>query len=85
MGQDKFGKVKFAVLQMYGDTTHTLVEKINYTGRFLPGFENPMDTDMLLLKVPSCNLKVINHIVGNQPDKEMLSEKPAIPPFLVRG
>ncbi|KAK7802614.1 hypothetical protein U0070_020065 [Myodes glareolus] len=61
VGQDKFGKVKLAVLQMYGDTTHPLVE-INYTGHFLSGFENPMDTDTLLLKLPSCNLEIINHI-----------------------
>ncbi|CAO2629595.1 4-hydroxyphenylpyruvate dioxygenase, partial [Lemmus lemmus] len=71
--QDKFGKVKFAVLQTYGDTTHTLVEKINYTGRFLPGFEAPVYKDTLLPKLPSCNLEVIDHIVGNQPDQEMVS------------
>ncbi|OWK14660.1 HPD, partial [Cervus elaphus hippelaphus] len=53
--QDKFGKVKFAVLQTYGDTTHTLVEKMNYTGR------------------PNCSLEIIDHIVGNQPDQEMVS------------
>nr|XP_048303264.1 4-hydroxyphenylpyruvate dioxygenase isoform X2 [Myodes glareolus] len=71
--EDKFGKVKFAVLQTYGDTTHTLVEKINYTGRFLPGFEAPVYKDTLLPKLPSCNLKVIDHVVGNQPDQEMVS------------
>lgn len=71
--EDKFGKVKFAVLQTYGDTTHTLVEKINYTGRFLPGFEAPVYKDTLLPKLPRCNLEVIDHIVGNQPDQEMVS------------
>ncbi|KAM4827569.1 4-hydroxyphenylpyruvate dioxygenase isoform 2-T2 [Thomomys bottae] len=71
--QDKFGKVKFAVLQTYGDTTHTLVEKINYTGRFLPGFEAPISKDPLLSKLPKCNLEIIDHIVGNQPDQEMVS------------
>ena len=71
--EDKFGKVKFAVLQTYGDTTHTLVEKINYTGRFLPGFEAPTYKDTLLPKLPSCNLEIIDHIVGNQPDQEMES------------
>ncbi|XP_075390612.1 4-hydroxyphenylpyruvate dioxygenase [Tenrec ecaudatus] len=71
--QDKFGKVKFAILQTYGDTTHTLVEKINYTGRFLPGFEAPILMDPLLAKLPTCHLEVIDHIVGNQPDQEMAS------------
>ncbi|KAK1328621.1 hypothetical protein QTO34_012194 [Cnephaeus nilssonii] len=71
--QDKFGKVKFAVLQTYGDTTHTLVEKMNYTGFFLPGFEPTTNRDPALSKLPQSNLEVIDHIVGNQPDQEMLS------------
>uniref|UniRef100_A0A8B9WUW1 4-hydroxyphenylpyruvate dioxygenase n=1 Tax=Bos mutus grunniens TaxID=30521 RepID=A0A8B9WUW1_BOSMU len=71
--QDKLGKVKFAVLQTYGDTTHTLVEKMNYTGRFLPGFEAPPFMDPQLSKLPSCSLEIIDHIVGNQPDQEMVS------------
>ncbi|XP_069922258.1 4-hydroxyphenylpyruvate dioxygenase isoform X2 [Oryctolagus cuniculus] len=76
--QDKFGKVKFAVLQTYGDTTHTLVEKMNYTGRFLPGFEAPMSKDPLLSKLPSCSLEIIDHIVGNQPEQEMVSASECI-------
>ncbi|KAM6166499.1 4-hydroxyphenylpyruvate dioxygenase [Erethizon dorsatum] len=71
--QDKFGKVKFAVLQTYGDTTHTLVEKMSYAGSFLPGFEASRVKDSLLSKFPSCGLKIIDHIVGNQPDQEMVS------------
>uniref|UniRef100_A0A4W2CD32 4-hydroxyphenylpyruvate dioxygenase n=1 Tax=Bos indicus x Bos taurus TaxID=30522 RepID=A0A4W2CD32_BOBOX len=71
--QDKLGKVKFAVLQTYGDTTHTLVEKMNYTGQFLPGFEAPPFMDPQLSKLPSCSLEIIDHIVGNQPDQEMVS------------
>ncbi|XP_007936338.1 4-hydroxyphenylpyruvate dioxygenase [Orycteropus afer afer] len=71
--QDKDGKVKFAVLQTYGDTTHTMVEKMNYTGRFLPGYEAPRFVDPLLSKLPKCNLENIDHIVGNQPDQEMVS------------
>nr|XP_026241764.1 4-hydroxyphenylpyruvate dioxygenase-like [Urocitellus parryii] len=57
----------------YGDTTHTLVEKTNYTGRFLPGFEAPLLKDSLLPKLPKCGLEIIDHVVGNQPDQEMLS------------
>ncbi|XP_027422665.1 4-hydroxyphenylpyruvate dioxygenase isoform X1 [Bos indicus x Bos taurus] len=57
----------------YGDTTHTLVEKMNYTGRFLPGFEAPPFMDPQLSKLPSCSLEIIDHIVGNQPDQEMVS------------
>ncbi|XP_039218720.1 4-hydroxyphenylpyruvate dioxygenase isoform X1 [Crotalus tigris] len=71
--EDKHGKVKFAVVQTYGDTTHTLIEKQNYKGLFLPGFEAPLFKDPLLKKLPAAKLKFIDHIVGNQPDQEMLS------------
>ncbi|KAG8456088.1 hypothetical protein GDO86_002041 [Hymenochirus boettgeri] len=71
--EDKNGKVKFAVIQTYGDTTHTLVEKMGYTGLFLPGFEPPLFRDPLLSKLPICKLNFIDHIVGNQPDDEMVS------------
>ncbi|XP_053525850.1 4-hydroxyphenylpyruvate dioxygenase isoform X1 [Artibeus jamaicensis] len=71
--QDKFGKVKLAVLQTYGDTTHTLVEKMSYTGCFLPGFKGLDSKDPLLSKLPHCGLEVIDHVVGNQPDQEMQS------------
>ncbi|XP_048641521.1 4-hydroxyphenylpyruvate dioxygenase-like isoform X4 [Marmota marmota marmota] len=71
--EDKFGKVKFAVLQTFGDTTHTLVEKTNYSGQFLPGFKAPLLKDSLLPKLPRCGLEIIDHVVGNLPDQEMLS------------
>ncbi|XP_053525851.1 4-hydroxyphenylpyruvate dioxygenase isoform X2 [Artibeus jamaicensis] len=55
--QDKFGKVKLAVLQTYGDTTHTLVEKMSYTGCFLPGFKGLDSKDPLLSKLYLKNLQ----------------------------
>ncbi|XP_038618323.1 4-hydroxyphenylpyruvate dioxygenase [Tachyglossus aculeatus] len=70
--QDKNGRVKFAVLQTYGDTTHTLIEKIDYKGPFLPGYEAPLFLDPLLPKLPACKLNFIDHVVGNQPDHEMV-------------
>ncbi|OXA38286.1 4-hydroxyphenylpyruvate dioxygenase [Folsomia candida] len=54
---DENGKVRFATIQTYGDTTHTFVERGDYQGLFLPG--------------PSCDLEIMDHIVGNQPDLEM--------------
>ncbi|XP_072272021.1 4-hydroxyphenylpyruvate dioxygenase [Pyxicephalus adspersus] len=71
--EDKYGKVKFAIIQTYGDTTHTLVENLDYTGIFLPGFQPPLFLDPLLPKLPSCKLNFIDHVVGNQPDNEMVS------------
>ncbi|KFP44846.1 4-hydroxyphenylpyruvate dioxygenase, partial [Chlamydotis macqueenii] len=70
--EDKFGKVKFAVIQTYGDTTHTLIEKLNYKGLFLPGYHPPLFRDPLLPKLPSAKLNFIDHIVGNQPDLQMV-------------
>ncbi|KAL7827280.1 hypothetical protein SRHO_G00329980 [Serrasalmus rhombeus] len=69
---DKFGKVKLAVLQTYGDTTHTLVEREGYTGLFLPGFHTSLFRDPLLDQLPSGKLEFIDHVVGNQPDDEMV-------------
>ncbi|XP_036383801.1 4-hydroxyphenylpyruvate dioxygenase [Megalops cyprinoides] len=70
--EDKHGWVKLAVLQTYGDTTHTLVERTNYKGLFLPGFQPPLFHDPLLAKLPSGKLDFIDHVVGNQPDNEMV-------------
>ncbi|XP_027005736.2 4-hydroxyphenylpyruvate dioxygenase [Tachysurus fulvidraco] len=71
--EDEFGSVKLAVLQTYGDTTHTLVERNGYTGLFLPGFHTPLFRDPLLDQLPCGHLDFIDHVVGNQPDNEMLN------------
>ncbi|XP_056414524.1 4-hydroxyphenylpyruvate dioxygenase isoform X3 [Hyla sarda] len=70
--EDEGGRVKYAVLQTYGDTTHTLVEYLGpYQGVFLPGFKKPLYSDPLLSSLPSGCLNFIDHIVGNQPDNDM--------------
>ncbi|XP_032823390.1 4-hydroxyphenylpyruvate dioxygenase [Petromyzon marinus] len=71
--EDEFGTVKFAVLQTYGDTTHTLVERSAYKGLFLPGFRAPLIRDPMLPTLPQCHLKFIDHIVGNMPENNMES------------
>uniref|UniRef100_A0AAY4EP57 4-hydroxyphenylpyruvate dioxygenase n=1 Tax=Denticeps clupeoides TaxID=299321 RepID=A0AAY4EP57_9TELE len=72
--QDSHGKVKFAVVRTYGDTTHTLIEYLSpYQGRFLPGYKEPMHRDGLLAKLPPGHLSFIDHIVGNQPDDKMVA------------
>ncbi|XP_047238639.1 4-hydroxyphenylpyruvate dioxygenase [Girardinichthys multiradiatus] len=70
--EDKNGKVRLAVLQTYGDTTHTFVERTGYKGLFLPGFHPPQFKDPLLAKLPPGQLDFIDHVVGNQPDDEMV-------------
>ncbi|XP_015239152.1 4-hydroxyphenylpyruvate dioxygenase [Cyprinodon tularosa] len=71
--QDSHGRVKYAVIQTYGDTTHTLIEYLQpYKGLFLPHYREPLFRDPLLAKLPPPGLNFIDHIVGNQPDDQMV-------------
>ncbi|XP_030009068.1 4-hydroxyphenylpyruvate dioxygenase [Sphaeramia orbicularis] len=71
--QDSHGRVKYAMVQTYGDTTHTLVEYLGpYKGLFLPGYKEPLFRDPLLKTLPATGLNFIDHIVGNQPDDRMV-------------
>lgn len=58
---DDHGTVKTASIATYGDTIHTFVERGDYRGVFLPGFEerslDPPNGDS--------GLQAIDHIVGN--------------------
>ena len=56
---DEHGAVRMATIQAYGDTLHTFVERKDYTGPFLPGYEAREDT------MPDAGLLAIDHIVGN--------------------
>ena len=68
---DEFGTVILASLQTYGDTVHTLVQKVNYTGTFLPGYAAVNKEDPLNKFFEPMNLEFIDHVVGNQPDGDM--------------
>ena len=64
---DEKGEAIIATIKAFGDTSHTFVQRNNYNGVFLPGynvFENNLTGD------PS-GLIHIDHIVGNQPNGEM--------------
>uniref|UniRef100_G3QA24 4-hydroxyphenylpyruvate dioxygenase n=1 Tax=Gasterosteus aculeatus aculeatus TaxID=481459 RepID=G3QA24_GASAC len=71
--RDGQGWVKYAVVQTYGDTTHTLIEYLSpYKGLFLPGYKEPLFRDPLLATLPPAGLNFIDHLVGNQPDDHMV-------------
>jgi len=59
--KNKDGEVRRSGIHTYGDTVHLFIERKNYNGVFLPGFEkyqseyNPAPT----------GLKYIDHMVGN--------------------
>uniref|UniRef100_A0A1I8ATB3 4-hydroxyphenylpyruvate dioxygenase n=1 Tax=Steinernema glaseri TaxID=37863 RepID=A0A1I8ATB3_9BILA len=68
---DEFGSVKRAVLQTYGDTVHTLIERKGYKGLFLPGYKEHPYQPEVFTQMPSVGLNFIDHCVGNQGDQEM--------------
>jgi 4-hydroxyphenylpyruvate dioxygenase len=65
--KDEHGVVKMASIKTYGDTIHTFVERKNYSGPFLPGYEAVAE-DKVARPV---GLKYVDHMVGNVGWKEM--------------
>lgn len=68
---DEFGSATYARIRTYGDTTHTLIERKEYTGAFLPGFRAVPGEDSVAKYLPNVELEVIDHCVGNQDWDEM--------------
>lgn len=66
------GSVSTAVICTYGDTTHTLISRQNYTGPFLPGFR-AVNKKTATVSMPDVPLARIDHCVGNQSWNEMVS------------
>ncbi len=58
---DDDGEIVMAAIRTYGDTIHTLVDRSNYRGLFLPGFR-PFESRY---RPASVGLKYIDHAVGN--------------------
>ncbi|MEH7347002.1 4-hydroxyphenylpyruvate dioxygenase [Bacillus sp. JJ1532] len=59
--KDEHGTVKKAVIGTYGDTIHTLVERNNYKGVFMPGYE-PINMN---IPIEDAGFIGIDHVVGN--------------------
>ena len=58
---DGQGEVVIAGIATYGDTIHSIVERRNYAGLFLPGFQ-PVSSEY---RARSTGLKYVDHCVGN--------------------
>jgi 4-hydroxyphenylpyruvate dioxygenase len=56
---DEHGTVRMSTIAAYGETLHTFVERKDYTGPFLPGYEAREDS------TPDAGLLTLDHIVGN--------------------
>lgn len=65
------GDVLLASIRTYGDTTHTFIQRMTYTGPFLPGFRSTTISDPANKFLPNIHLEAIDHCVGNQDWDEM--------------
>ena len=59
--RDDAGEIVVAGIHTYGDTLHSLVERRNYKGGFMPGFQ-PVSPKY---SPPSVGLQYVDHCVGN--------------------
>ncbi len=59
--RDEHGEVVIAAIRTYGDTIHSIVERKNYSGIFMPGFEPRAS----LFEPESTGLLYVDHCVGN--------------------
>ncbi|MBM7702473.1 4-hydroxyphenylpyruvate dioxygenase [Metabacillus iocasae] len=58
---DESGTVKHAIIGTYGDAQHSLIERKNYNGLFLPGFQ-PAEYN---IPYEPTGLIAVDHVVGN--------------------
>ena len=59
--RDDDGEIVVAAIRTYGDTIHSLVERRNYRGAFMPGFK----TVGPRFAPPGVGLQYVDHCVGN--------------------
>ncbi|MGW6705003.1 4-hydroxyphenylpyruvate dioxygenase [Streptomyces sp. NPDC054956] len=59
---DEHGTVRLAAIATYGQTRHTLVERTDYTGPYLPGF---VSVDPMVEPPAKRTFQAIDHCVGN--------------------
>jgi 4-hydroxyphenylpyruvate dioxygenase len=59
--QDELGEVIVSSIKTYGETLHTFVERTNYKGAFMPGYQSRKGT----VQVQPIGLNYVDHCVGN--------------------
>ena len=60
--EDAFGKVQLASIATYGDTRHTLVQRGDYAGPYLPGY---VAASPLVTSAQAPFFTAVDHCVGN--------------------
>ena len=61
---DDFGSTKLGSIRTYGDTIHTLIERRQYSGAFLPGYRAVTEIEKTAKYLPQVELLAIDHCVG---------------------
>jgi 4-hydroxyphenylpyruvate dioxygenase len=62
---DEHGTVRIAAIAAYGDTRHTLVDRSNYTGPYLPGYVERRSSLVRPADAPKRIFQALDHVVGN--------------------
>jgi 4-hydroxyphenylpyruvate dioxygenase len=62
---DEHGDVRTAAIATYGETRHTLVDRSQYAGPFLPGFEPALPIAAKPAGHPKRYFQAVDHCVGN--------------------
>jgi 4-hydroxyphenylpyruvate dioxygenase len=60
--EDEFGTVVKSAIKTYGDTIHSFIERRNYNGVFMPGFQAQTNPHW---QPQPIGLKYVDHVVGN--------------------
>jgi len=56
---DKYGSIRHAAIKTYGDTVHSFIDKQDYKGPFLPGYDPRFETG------EGAGILYVDHVVGN--------------------
>jgi 4-hydroxyphenylpyruvate dioxygenase len=68
---DRHGQVISSAIHTYGEVLHGFVDRSQYHGKFLPGFE-PIDLPVNRLNANGdCGLRFVDHMVGNVEEGKM--------------
>ncbi|HEX5533361.1 MAG TPA: 4-hydroxyphenylpyruvate dioxygenase [Actinomycetales bacterium] len=62
---DEHGTVRLAAIAAYGDTRHTLVQRGDYAGVYLPGYVERRSTYQRRPGAPKRLFQALDHVVGN--------------------
>ncbi len=60
--EDEHGKIRKAAIATYGDTIHTLIDRSEYDGIFMPGFKA---AESPLKNIEPVGIQYVDHCVGN--------------------